>query len=162
MKTSKTNLKIGSGFIKAMKVPTDLELLNTIYKLYHENFVLYDQDEKIRETKVMVPIDCNKIADILKVNRDIIFGRLYFHLEKKYGYKLDDEPRNARVRFFALKAGKDIHCINFPLLVSVLACLRQERENFRTVTAIAILALIISLASLGGDIWIWKLIQFLR
>ena len=165
MKPSKTNLKIGFDSTRIGEIPTDLELLNTIYDLYHERFVLYDQDEKTRETRVMVPIDCKKVADILKVNQHIIFGRLHFHLEKKYGYKLDDEPeRNARVRFFSLEIGKDRHCINFPLLVSVLACLRQERENFWISNAIALFAVFISLISLGlgSDIWMWELIQFLR
>ena len=130
--------------------------------MYHKDFVLYDQDKTVRETKIYVPISCQEIADRLNVNGDIVFGRLYYHLEEKYGYKVPDEPVPTRVHFFALKSGDDYHCIHFPLLVSVLAGLRQERKNFWTSTAIAISALIISLVSLGGDIWIWKLIQLLR
>ena len=144
------------------RIPTDLEILNTIYELYHKDFVMYDQDETVRETKIYIPINCQKIADRLKVNGDIVFGRLEYHLEKKYGYKIADEPVPTRVRFFAWKVGNDRHCVNFPLLVSILAGLRQDRKNFWTSTAIAISALIISLISLGSDIWIWKLIQFLR
>lgn len=151
--------------MNSQKIPTDLQVLDTIYEMYNEEFVLHDQDKSIRETKIYVPIDCHKIADKLKVNGDIIFGRLHYHLEEKYGYDLPNpfnEPMPPRVKFFALKAGNDRHCVNFPLLVSVLAGLRQERKNFWTSTAIALSALVISLVSLGGDIWIWKLIQLVR
>ena len=65
-----------------IKVPTDLEILNTIYELHHKDFVLYDQDKEVRETKIMVPINCRDVAEILKVDGYIVFGRLYYHLEK--------------------------------------------------------------------------------
>ena len=128
------------------KVPTDLKILETIYNLYHEEFVLYDEDEKIRETKIYVPIDCHKVADKLKVNGDIVFGRLYYHLDKKYRYRQEDD---SKVLFFAFNEIPDSpKSINFPLLTSVLAGLREEKDKFRTTTIIAVVALVLSSISL--------------
>ena len=128
------------------KVPTDLEILETIYNLYHEDFVLYDQDEKIRETKIYVPINCHKVADKLKVNGDIVFGRLYYHLNKKYRYRQEDD---SKVSFFAFnEIPNSPKSINFPLLTSILAGLKEEKDKFRTTTIIAVVALVLSSISL--------------
>ena len=128
-----------------LQIPTDLDILNTIYKLYYEDFVSYDQNENTRQTKIYVPIDCHKIANILNVDGDIIFIRLDSHLEKKYGYKRDD---GSKVGFFAFALGEDRHCINFPLMVSVLADLREEENKFLTTTFIGILVVVVPLISL--------------
>ena len=128
-----------------LKIPTDLDILNTVYKLYYEDFVSYNQNKDIRQTKIYVPIDCHKIADILNVDGDIIFIRLDSHLEKKYGYKRDD---GSKVAFFAFALGKDRHCINFPLMASVLADLREKEGRFLTTAVIAMLAVAISFISL--------------
>lgn len=130
------------------RIPTDLDILNTIYKLYHADFVLYDDDKNIRNNKIYVPIDCHKIANILGVNGDIVFGRLYYHLEKKYHYKQRD---GSEVFFFAYnEISGNPKSINFPLMTSVLASLREKEEKFWISIAIAVLALIGSSASLLG------------
>lgn len=140
------------------KIPTDLEVLDAIYESYHDDFISFGPGKKNREAKIYVPIDCKNIADKLKVDADIVFGRLHYHLEKKYGYRNDD---GSFVHFFSLQVGDDVLCINFPLMTSVLADLRQERNNFQTSTRIAGIALIFSLLSLGSDWVIWKLAPFL-
>ena len=124
---------------------TDLEVLNTIYELYHSDFVAFEEGDDSRDTKIHVPIDCKKIAGKLKVDSDIIFGRLYYHLNKQYGYK---QPDGSTVSFFAMKVGRDSKCINFPLMTSVLAGLRQEKRKFRIGTTIAVFALMVSVISL--------------
>ncbi|WP_218418286.1 hypothetical protein [Alteromonas lipotrueae] len=128
-----------------MRIPTDLEILNTIYRMYHSDFVAFERGDETRASKIYVPVDCKKIAGELKVDSDIVFGRLYYHLEKQYGYKQND---GSNVHFFALKVRNDPKCVNFPLMTSVLAGLRQERKRFWIGTAIAVLALIISTVSL--------------
>lgn len=139
------------------EIPTDLKILDAIYELHHEDFVSFMSDETRRDSKIYVPIDCKKIAGRLKVDGDIVFGRLYYHLEKKYGYRRDD---GTVVHFFDSRVGNDVHCINFPLMTSVLAGLRQERKNFWISTATALAALFFSLLSLGSDWGIWKLAPF--
>ena len=127
------------------RIPTDLDILNAIYHRYYEKYLSYDQNKNDRETKIYVPIDCQKIADDLNVDGDIVFIRLDSHLEKKHGYKRDD---GSKVGFFALKIGKDCHCINFPFMASVLADLREKEERFFTTAIIAGLAVAISFISL--------------
>ena len=129
------------------RIPSDLEILDAIYKEHHTDFVLYDEDKGIRASKVMVPVNCRKIASTLNVDGDVVFGRLYYHLEEKYGYKQED---GSQVAFFALQAGGNRHCINFPLMISVLAGLKEEEDKFWISTMLSILALIISVLSYLG------------
>ncbi len=118
-------------------IPTDLELLNAIYYRYYETFARYSDDESSRSSKIFVPIDIDQIANSMKIDSDIIFGRLYYHLEEKYGYK--QEGSGSTVHFFAMAVGKDHHCINFPYAASVLADLRNENRKFQISTSIACL-----------------------
>ena len=129
-----------------MNVPTDLKILKAIHSAYYADFCEYNLKAAPRETKVYVPIDCEKIAKSLKVDVDIIFGRLYYHLEYRYGYKRDDE---SSVHFFVRKIGGDFNCINFPLMSSVLANLLMEKRKFWTATTISVLSLLVSLISIS-------------
>ncbi|OGU37354.1 MAG: hypothetical protein A2068_11900 [Ignavibacteria bacterium GWB2_35_6b] len=124
---------------------TDLRLLKYIHKEYYNSFTNFSDENKTRSAKIYVPIDCNKIAKKFKIDEDIIFGRLYYHLEKKYGYKADD---NTHVPFFTLRVGKDSHCINYPLLDSVLSSLVDANKKFQLATAISIVSFIVALVSL--------------
>lgn len=126
------------------KVPTDLQILNFIYDKYYKQFIEFSKDNPTRSASIFVPIDIEMIANNFGVHVDIIFGRLYYHLEKKYGYQ---KPDGTKVSFFALKIGTDIHCINFPYMVSVLANIRDEREKYVTTKIIAIISLVIALLS---------------
>ena len=55
--------------------------------------------------------------------------------------------------FFALSlerdGSKEKHCINFPLMSSVLAGLQHENSRFKLTTWISIIALIVSCVALG-------------
>ena len=126
------------------KLPTDLQILNFIYNKYYKQFIEFSKDNPTRSASIFVPIDIEMIANNLGVHVDIIFGRLYYHLEKKYGYQ---KPDGTKVSFFALKIGTDIHCINFPYMASVLANIRDEREKYLTTKVIAIISLVIALLS---------------
>jgi len=125
--------------------PTDLKILNTIYEQYYETFILFSKSDSGRSSKIFIPIDIKLIAKKLGVDVDIIFGRFYYHLEQKYGYK---RPDGTKVAFFTLQAGADKKCINFPYMTSVLANLRDKREKYMTATRIAIISLIIASLSL--------------
>jgi hypothetical protein len=127
------------------RTPTDIEILDRIYNNYYEEFKSFSKDKPNRQTKILVPIDILKIANDLKVDEDIIFGRLYYYFENKFGYKQDD---GSSVHFFSLSVGTEIHCINFPYMASVLADMRDEKRKYRTSTGLAILSLIISIVSI--------------
>ena len=129
------------------KTPTDREILKAIHERYYDQFGAFKKGnpDNERETKIYVPIDCASIAEDLCVDPDIVFGRLYYHLDKKYGYLQQD---GSKVHLFAFKVGEDRHAVNFPLLSAVLAEHEQSWLQFFAPLVISSLALIISVISL--------------
>lgn len=127
--------------------PTDREILQKIHDRYLEEFGDFKQGDpkSERQTKIYVPIDCKAIANDLKVDSDIVFGRLYYHLDKKYGYRRDD---GSKVHLFAFALGNERHVVNFPLLSAVLAELKQSWFQFAAPLIISVIALLVSLVSL--------------
>jgi hypothetical protein len=103
-----------------------------------------DGKKQSRSSKIYVPIDIAEIARDLSVDKDIVFGRLYYHLEHKWAYQQDDR---SNVHFFALSVGDDKHCINFPLMASVLADLQDQAVKHNTAIWIAVVSLIVSVVS---------------
>ncbi|WP_448694979.1 hypothetical protein [Pseudomonas moraviensis] len=129
-----------------MKTPSDLMVLDIIYKLYYEEFANHSVEKDVqnsRKSKIFVPINCEMIAKELNVDRDIVFGRLYYHMQQKYGYIKDD---GSKVAFFTAIAGEEDRCVNFPLLASVLAGLQQENNKFLWATIMSGIALTVSIA----------------
>lgn len=135
-------------YLYNMKVPTDLQILAKIAKLYSKDFISFVEGESNRNSKIYVPIDVDRIGKDLGVDGDIIFGRLYYHLNNKFSYKKED---GTKVEFFARQIGpigkEDKHCIQFPYAISVLADLKYENKKFRIATIIAVVSIIISLIS---------------
>lgn len=128
-----------------LKPPTDRDILRLIYNLYYNDFNSYTKGS--RTTKNFVPIDIAKIAREFKVDEDIIFGRLYYHLNKKYGYKQDD---GSLVSFFSRNLGGDNNnSVNFPLLSSVLAELNDDHSRFKLAIIISVASLILASFSIG-------------
>lgn len=64
------------------KPPTDRKILQLIHDRNYDDFCRYSEEQKIRASKIYLPIDCAAIARQLSFDPDIIFGRLYYHLEK--------------------------------------------------------------------------------
>lgn len=138
-----------------MKIPTDLQILDLIYRSYYETFCSYSKAESKRETKNYVPIDIDSLARKLDVDGDIVFSRLYYHLNKKYSYKQDDDTK---VVFFNLRIGEDINCIHFPYMASSLADLKAENRKFKTATRIAIISLGIAMISVTISVMMYIMV----
>jgi len=103
--------------------------------------------------KIYVPLDIRKVAEGLKTEEDIVFGRLYYQLEHKYGYVKSDKTH---VHFFKLSiqlmdGRREIHLINFPYMAAILADLRHEhkvqRLNLWTAIGSAAFAFISAIAA---------------
>jgi hypothetical protein len=92
-----------------------------------------------------MPIDVPALAEKLGTNPDELFGRLYFHLDNKYQYQKSD---NSFVHLFALQAGGDRNCINFPYLAAVLSEHRSEHRRNLLSIGLSVLSLIIALSAL--------------
>ncbi|MCU7836151.1 MAG: hypothetical protein KZQ83_12995 [gamma proteobacterium symbiont of Taylorina sp.] len=123
---------------------TNRLLLKAIHDTYYSEFCSFDKNAPSRSSKIYVPIDCKTIAKSFNLDPDIVFGRLYYHLDKKHGYKKDD---GSMVHLFSSKTGEDSHAVNFPLLSAVLAELEQSYYRFTIPIGLSILALFISIAS---------------
>ena len=126
------------------QIPADLRILSAIYRRYYGVFAKYSKGDMDRSTKIYVPIDIQQIANDLGVDEDIVFGRLYYHLEHKYGYKQDD---GTSVPFFSLRVGDDVHCMNFPLMASVLADIQDQSWKHSIAIYIALASLFVSAVS---------------
>jgi hypothetical protein len=126
-------------------LPTDDRLLQAIYASYIDAFRDYAEDKPNRSSKIWVPIDIEELAKRFGADADLIFGRLYYHLNGKYAQQLGEKER---VEFFQLRVGGDRHCVNFPFLASVLAELREDRRRYEVSTRIAALSLVISIISI--------------
>jgi hypothetical protein len=134
--------------------PTDLEILEEIYDRYYTDFCAYSKNNKIRKTKNYVPIDIQAIADHFSVDGDIVHGRLYYHLDHKYGIISKDGDKVPFFLFVENSTPEICHQVQFPILASAIAELRETRNQFLWATClaaasfiIALLALIVSIAS---------------
>ena len=101
-----------------MKNPSDGNILDAIYQKHYGDFVSYDKSAPCRSSKIYVPIGCAQIAKDFGMDAEILFGRLYYHLDKKHRYAQDD---GSHVHLFSLQTGGDLHTVNFPLLAAILA-----------------------------------------
>jgi hypothetical protein len=131
------------------RVPTDLQILSVIYDRYYDTFAEFTRGDDSRMSKNLVPIDIEDVAGRLKVDRDIVFGRLHYHLNKKYGYQNQD---GSRVDFFVVRVGSDKHCVQFPLMASVLADLKDQARRNNNSTLIAVGSLVVALVSMAISI----------
>ncbi|MGQ0333483.1 hypothetical protein [Halomonas elongata] len=132
--------------------PSDREILREIHSQYLSLFGSFERGnpDNERQSKIYVPIDCAAIAEKLGVDPDIVFGRLYYHLDKKYGYTQED---GSKVHLFAFFVGGDRHAVHFPMLSAVLAELEQSWFRFTAPLVISSLAFIVSVIGLacGGS-----------
>ncbi len=120
---------------------TDLELLKTIHSMYGSDYLNRgDSDECF-----YIPIKCDDIAKKMKVDVELVFQRLYNHLEKRHGYKNDD---GSNVHFFAWKIGDKMCFINYPYLSAILSHMEDEKFELRITQVIAITAVVIALVAL--------------
>ena len=113
------------------RLPTDLEILNKIYKLYYNDFVDFDENNPTRKDKYIVPIDCQEVAKELNANAELVFSRLYYRLNQEYGYsKTMSDGKELLVKVFIREPGWREHYVHFPFMTSVLADLRTKKRNF--------------------------------
>lgn len=136
-------------------IPSDFELLKEIYLRYYEQFTSFNRKDRDRQTKTFVPIDIEAIAKHFKTDEEIIFGRLYLHLDRKYGYKNENDTTTP---FFSkIGPNQEKNVINFPHLASVIAGLREERNRHNIAIYLSIAAFTVSLLTFAlNGFTAWK------
>ena len=127
------------------RIPSDRKLLQEIYDRHYKGFSAYSETEPTRDSKIMVPIDIPAIAKHFKTDNDLIFGRLYYHLQEKYGYQ---RPHGEIVALFTPKAGQDKNCVNMPLVAAVLAGMQEEYGRHVWAFWLSIASLVVSIIAL--------------
>ena len=127
------------------KLPTDREILKCIYQMYALQYPGIPAGAIRGENDPHIAIDVRAVAESLGCNAELLFGRLYYHLDHKYRYKQDD---GTLIPLFYLKVGDKRHAVNFPYLAAVLAEHQQEYRNRLWTLGLSILALVLSVASL--------------
>ena len=132
------------------KLPTDLKILKCIYKMYKDEFNNYTKEHPTRDSKIYVPIDIRNIADKLKTDSDILFGRLYYHLDNKYRYEQSD---GSKVHLFAFKVGNDMHCIHYPYLAAIVSEKNTDWKRSIWSLTISLISIGIALAALIYNIY---------
>jgi hypothetical protein len=127
------------------KLPTDRFLLECIFEMYKEDYPGVKGDDGRRSNDPYVAIDIRAVAKKLECTPELLFGRLYYHLDQKHRYTQDDGPV---VHLFALKAGDKRHAVNFPYLAAVLAGQNQEFRRYVVSLCVSFIALAVSVTSL--------------
>lgn len=132
------------------KIPTDLEILEDIYFRYNDDFRKYAKKEPDRIARIRVPIEVEDVAETCGVEEDMIFGRIYYHFNKKYSYT---DSQGEVTTFFTTEKFEGLS-VCFPLVASILADKYIEKKKHETVLFIAGTAIALSIVSLLVAIFI--------
>jgi hypothetical protein len=127
------------------KTTADREIVQEIYDRHYESFRSFSKERPNRSSKILVPVDLPAIAEKFSVDVDIIFGRLYYCLNHKFGY---EKEGGARISLFTPKAGNDANCVNLPLLAPVLAGMREEHSKRQWAFCLSIASLVVSIIAI--------------
>lgn len=125
---------------KEIKNFTDRKLLSVIKKLYEKKFLEFVNNPE--KKTFYIPIDCELIGGKMQSNGQMVFLRLYYFLEKKYGYKQDN---GYNVSFFSRGIGDEINCINYPYMCAVLAEMNEKRSELNILWSLTIFNIIVTL-----------------
>jgi hypothetical protein len=124
---------------------TDRYVLQCIFDMYQSSYPGPKNASGRGENDPYVSIDVPAIASKLDCNPELLFGRLYYHLDQKYRYKQDN---GALVPLFHLQVGDKRHAVQFPYLASILAGLNQDFRRQVIPLGVSFISLGVSLASL--------------
>jgi len=128
------------------RLPKDVEILEAIYNRYYDEFRSFAKDKPDQISRIRVPVDIELIAKDCGVEEDLIFGRLYYHFNKKYSYQNENGERTT---FFSTIKFEGMG-VNFPLVASTIAELRdrEDREKkYETTMMLSMGALAFSIIS---------------
>ena len=140
---------------KTKQLPTDRDVLRCIYEMYSPEYPKILGGQVRSENDPYVPININEVAAKLDTLPELIFGRLYFHLNRKYNYKMDSGDS---VQLFILdiedkkRSDVKIDVIQFPFLTSILAGLEEEHSRFSSSKRTSYIFIGIALGSLFVNI----------
>jgi hypothetical protein len=140
--------------INTMKrIPTEREILRCIYDLYELEYAATSTSIEVPQSNTAIlAIDLEKIAERLNIKPELLFGILYYHLNKKYSYSHDN---GVSVSFFFTTAnsGDRRHSIRYPYLAAILAGMEQEQRKDNITRGLSIVAIVVSLSTSVVNWW---------
>lgn len=124
---------------------TDREILQCIFEMYRASYPGLVVAPGVTENDPYMKIDVSEVARRLDCDDRLLFGRLYYSIDRKYGYIQSD---GSRVHLFAAKVGDVYHSVNFSMLCATLADMHHQDNRFRRTVGVAIFAAVLSLIAL--------------
>jgi len=131
------------------KLPTDRKILRCIFDAYKSDYPGPKDASGRGANDPYMLVDIAKIANRLHCAPELLFGRLYYHLDAKYRYQQDD---GSHVDLFFLNFQDKGPAVRFPLLASILAGFEEEHRKLFWSMIFSVTALILSLISLTVNI----------
>jgi hypothetical protein len=136
------------------RLPTDLKIPETISVESFDIYAAYEKDPTIRQEWNFVEVDITKVAAKLGTDANMVFARLYYHLEHKHGYEQAD---GNSVHFLARVLGPadrpPKHFVNFPYMTAILADLQHEHWVMRLTIGAAAVSTLAAVASAVAAVW---------
>lgn len=126
-------------------LPTDRNILKCIFEMYEPAYPGKAAEGARGKNDPYMPITVPEVAARLGCSAEMLFGRLYYHLDAKHRYIQDN---GAQVHLFSLKVGDQMHCVNFPYLAAVLAERDADHKRQLWSLGVSITALVLSVASI--------------
>jgi len=77
----------------------------------------------------LLPIDVRRVAERLRCSPELLFGRLHYDMGARLRHRNPCDANLTEASIFEVKAGDEMHCVNFPYLSSHLANLEHEEHR---------------------------------
>jgi hypothetical protein len=116
--------------------PSDLKILERIHRQYLDHYL---SAGGIVEPGYVAVGNLADLAAKLGQDRDLLVGRLRYHINRKYSYK---DASGQETHLIVEEHG--YYLVNFPLLVGLIANLREEKKRYRTSICLSVTATIVS------------------
>jgi len=149
LRISETKDAVYSMFGVMKKLPSDRKVLRCIYRMYEKEYPGPAGPDGRGSNDPYVPVDVRAVAEHRKCSPELVFGRLYYHLDAKHRYKQDS---GAWVSLFQLNFKDQGHSVHFPFLASILAGFEEEHRKLFWSMVFSTAALVISVLSLSTNI----------
>lgn len=133
------------------RLPTDREILQAIYDRHAPQYeaVSRGDDTEASDNRIYFPVDLAAVADELRADRNLVFGRLNYYLDRRYAYRSELDGLRTHLFWLRFDRPEGKHWVNFPLMASVLAGLQEDYHRVMWTRRLAVGSFAVSFAALA-------------